>query len=62
MWATHLFLRNADWMTVFTFSTVTLLSEYTSTFGGFIPVQKGLIFLPGVLIANNGSRYGGAPS
>lgn len=37
-WATHLFLRNTDWMTVFTFSKVTLLSEYTSTFGGFILV------------------------
>jgi len=62
MWATYLFLRNAGWMTVFTFSKVTLLSEYTSTFGGFILVQKGLTFLPGVLTASNGSRYGGTPS
>jgi hypothetical protein len=49
-------------MTVFTFSKVTLLSEYTSTFGGFILLKKGLIFLPGILTASTGSRDDGTPS
>jgi hypothetical protein len=49
-------------MTVFTFSRVMLLSEYTSTFGGFILLKKGVIFLLGVLTASTGSRHSGTLS
>jgi hypothetical protein len=49
-------------MTAFTFSRVTLLSEYTSILGGFTLVENAFICLPGLLTANIGSGRGGTPT
>jgi hypothetical protein len=59
---THLCLCSVEWMTVFTFSSATLLSEYTSTLGGFILVEKAFVCFPGLLTASTGSRRDSTPT